>query len=269
MKRKIIKIDENACTGCGKCVSSCPEGALQIIDGKARVVSDLFCDGLGACIGSCPYGAITIEEREAEEYDEQKVMENIVRQGEKVIKAHLAHLRQHGRTKYLEVARRFLEDRGIKVEQGDYTCPSARVLQYSNSGESGEVEDEITGSCLRQWPIQLHLVPPTAPYFRCADVVIAADCTAFAFADFHRRFIRGNAIAIACPKLDRDLEIYEGKIKSLIEDAEVNTLTVVTMEVPCCWGLFRLAERILDESRRKVALRHVVITIKGEIQNES
>lgn len=261
-RRKIIKIDEGKCTGCGKCIPACPEGALQIIDGKARLISDLFCDGLGACIGHCPYGAITIEEREAEDYNERRVMENIVKQGENVIKAHLKHLRDHGQMKYLKEALEFLKEKGINVDfplHANGTCPGARIVNFSN------VE---VPSYLRQWPIQLHLISPLAPYFKNSDLVLAADCTAFSCEDFHLRFLRGKRLIIACPKLDQGLDVYEEKIRSLIDEAEINTMTVITMEVPCCFGLLRMVKSVQDKTKRKVPVKHVVIGIKGEIKKE-
>ena len=274
-KRKIIKIDEDKCTGCGECIPACPEGALQIIDGKARLISDLFCDGLGACIGTCPFGAITIEEREAEEYDERKVMENIVKQGENVIKAHLEHLREHGQMKYLREAMEFLKEKGIEIDlsahHGEHPagCPGSRMMEFTKEEEKeGEGEPGEVPSYLRQWPIQLHLITPLAPYFRNADLLVAADCTAFSFGDFHRRFLKGKRLVIACPKLDKGLDVYEEKLKTLIDEANINTLTVITMEVPCCLGLLEIVKRAQKKAKRKVPVKHVVIGLQGEIKKE-
>ena len=194
VKRKIIKIDADKCNGCGLCIPNCPEGALQMIDGKARVISDLFCDGLGACIGHCPEGAIEIEEREAQGYDERKVMENIVKGGKNVICAHLEHLDEHGETEYLKQALEVLKEKNMEIPNfkkeaehaGHAGCPGAKMMDFSaDENQAGSLEGERP-SQLRQWPVQLHLVPPNAPYFREKDVVLAADCVAFSLGDFHK-----------------------------------------------------------------------------------
>jgi len=277
VKRKIIKIDEEKCNGCGLCLPNCPEGAIQMIDGKARLVSDLCCDGLGACLGHCSEGAITIEKREAEPYDEKKVMENIVKHGPNTIKAHIEHLKDHGETEYLNAAMEFLKENNIDVPVGDEGeeltpahggggCPGSRGMDFTNNepvqaaSEEGKRQSE-----LRQWPVQLHLVPPQAPYFKEQDVVLAADCVAYTMADFHKNFLKGKSLAIACPKLDTDQEIYAEKIKALIDEAEINTLTVMTMEVPCCHGLLALVKETVEKSERKVPVKHVVVSLQGDI----
>ncbi len=278
-KRQIIKIDEAKCNGCGNCVTGCHEGALQVIDGKARLISDLLCDGLGACIGECPQGAIKIEEREAAPYDEVKVMEGMVPQGANTIKAHLKHLRDHGQKTFLKQALDYLREHNIpnpmeeemKEAHGGHGacgCPGGRTIDL-RGGEAGAQEPAgPMPSQLRQWPVQLHLASPMAPYFQKADVVIAADCTAYAYGNFHQDFIKGKALVIACPKLDDGLEIYREKIQALIEDAKVNTLTVVTMEVPCCGGLLALVKQAAAASSRKVPVKSVVIGIQGGIKSE-
>jgi ferredoxin len=281
MKRQVIKINEELCTGCGACIPNCPEGAIQIIDGKARLISDLFCDGLGACIGSCPVGAITIETREAEPYDEKKVMENIVKQGTNTIRAHLEHLKAHNQMEYLKQAVEFLKDKGIpnplESKESSETqgsshsfsgCPGSRSMNFTKqkrevSHEGGDVPSELT-----HWPIQLHLISPLAEQYRKRDVVLSADCVAYAFGNFHQKYLKNNALAIACPKLDSEQEIYEEKIKALIDEAQINTLTVVTMEVPCCRGLLHLALSAAEKAKRKVPVKHVVIGISGEILSE-
>lgn len=279
-KRKIIKIDEEKCNGCGLCIPNCPEGALQVIDGKARLISDLFCDGLGACIGHCPQGAIITEEREAEAYDEKRVMENIVKQGANTIKAHLEHLHSHGEMDLFKQAVEVLDEKGIDnpfrpvktgaanhVHEGG-GCPGARMMDFSKD-KIGVVEEEgVRYSQLKQWPVQLHLVPPTAPYFHGADVVLAADCVAYALADFHKDFLRGKALAIACPKLDSEQEIYSEKITAMIDEAKINTLTVMIMEVPCCMGLLMLAKNAAAKADRKIPIKSVVVGIKGDIKKE-
>lgn len=273
VKREIININEEKCNGCGFCVPNCPEGALQIIDGKARLVSDLFCDGLGACIGNCPEGAIFVEEREAEEYDERKVMENIVKQGKNTIKAHLQHLKDHGADKYLKQAKDFLDEKGIenpiKEESHPHrtSCPGSKIMEFSK--EENKVNEEgKRSSQLRQWPIQLHLISPNAPYFLGKDVLLAADCTAFSIGDFHKDFLKGKTLVIACPKLDSNREAYVEKIRKMIDEAKINTLTVLVMEVPCCSSLLQIAKKALDSATRKIPIKLIVIGIKGDIIKE-
>lgn len=288
MKRKIVQIDEEKCNGCGACIPNCPEGAMQVIDGKARLISDLLCDGLGACLGHCPQGAISIIEREAEAYDERKVMANMVRQGMNVVKAHLEHLRDHGQSEYLLQAISYLDEKGIenplaaehkgksaKVNAARHAegCPGARMFDFTAEGKRPQAEPgtEPVGkavSQLRQWPVQMHLISPTAPYFQGADVVLAADCTAYALGSFHADYLKGKALAIACPKLDQEQEIYVEKIKSWFEDAKINTLTVLIMQVPCCHGLLGLAQEALKESKRKVPIKYVIVSLQGKILQE-
>jgi ferredoxin len=285
MKRKIIYIDEELCNGCGQCIPNCPEGALQMIDGKARLISDLFCDGLGACIGECPVGAITIEEREAESYDERRVMENVMAQGEGVIRAHLAHLQEHGEQEYLQQAIAVLEEKGIAidipspvaasvhahdhaVDLAGHGCPGARVREFDAAATEAQTAAPAAPSQLRQWPVQLHLVPPSAPYFKDADVLLAADCTAYAYGDFHRGFLQGKRLAIACPKLDSNQDIYLDKLKALIDFAGIRSLTVLTMEVPCCRGLLQLARKAADEAERKIPIQWMEIGVQGDVLQE-
>lgn len=282
MKREIIKINEEKCNGCGLCIPNCPEGALQIIDGKVRLISDLFCDGLGACIGHCPEGAITIEEREAEKYDERKVMKNIIKQGEKVIKAHLEHLKEHNQTEYLEQAVDFLKEKGMDIPLEEPSsvghqhpswfsgCPGAKTIDFGARQESDEGGKPAfkAVSQLRQWPIQMHLISPAAPYYQGADVLLTADCVAYALGSFHDDYLKGKSLAIACPKLDEGQEVYIEKIRSWLEDARINTLTVLIMQVPCCRGLLNLAKQALEQSERKVPLKSVVVSLQGEILQE-
>jgi Pyruvate/2-oxoacid:ferredoxin oxidoreductase delta subunit len=279
MKRKIIKIDQAKCNGCGLCIPNCPEGAIQMIDNKARLISDLFCDGLGACLGHCPEGAITTEEREAEAYDERLVMKNIIAQGSNTIKAHLKHLEDHGEDGYLKVALEVLKEEGIEnpienigenMHAHDHAgCPGSRTLDFSK--ESFLVSGDEGGkrpSQLRQWPVQFHLVSPMAPYFRGADVLLAADCTAFAMGEFHKDFLKGKALAIACPKLDEGQDVYLEKLIAMIDEAKINTLTVLVMEVPCCSGLVLLAKNAVEAAKRKVPVKAVVVSLQGEIKSE-
>lgn len=280
-KRQMVKIDEAKCDGCGNCVTGCHEGALQVIDGKARLISDLLCDGLGACIGECPQGAITIETREAAPYDEVRVMEGMVKHGPNTIKAHLKHLRDHAQKAFLKQAFDYLKKHKIpnpleeemtkKKEQEPCGCPGGRTMDFREPcacDDGGGADAPAAPSQLRQWPVQLHLASPMAPYFQKADLVVAADCTAFAYGNFHNDFIKGKAIVIACPKLDDGQEIYVEKLQALIEDAKVNTLTVVTMEVPCCNGLLAMVKQAAAAAKRKVPVKHVVVGIQGGIKNE-
>lgn len=277
-KRKIVKIDEEKCTGCGLCIPNCPEGAIQIIDGKARLVSDIFCDGLGACLGYCPEGAITTEEREAEPYDEKKTMVNIIKAGNNTIIAHLKHLKDHGETEYLKQALEFLEEKGIDVDlnETEYvcsneppkSCPGAQMMDFSDEKKETAVESGSRSSQLRQWPIQLHLVPPFAPYFQGKDVLLVADCVGYSIGDFHKDYLKDHSLSIACPKLDINQDIYLDKLIKLIDGAKINTLTVMTMEVPCCTGLLSLAKRAAEKATRKIPIKSIIVGIKGDILKE-
>ncbi|MCG8345341.1 MAG: 4Fe-4S binding protein [Chlorobiales bacterium] len=282
MKRQIVTIDETKCDGCGDCIPGCPEGALQIIDGKARLVSDLFCDGLGACIGTCPQGAISVEEREAEPYDERRVMEeSIVKGGPNVIAAHLEHLESHGEEVYLHEALNYLKEKGIDnpLENGSGKsgagreacgCPGSALMDFRDNGDATEQRAAAAGqkSELAQWPIQLHLVTPLAPYYQGADLLLAADCTAFAVGSFHPDFMKGKSIAIACPKLDTGMDRYVEKLKAMIDHAKINTITVAIMEVPCCAGLVSIVQQALEKASRKVPVKKVVVGVRGEILDE-
>ncbi|MFH1100555.1 MAG: 4Fe-4S binding protein [Methanobacteriota archaeon] len=273
--RKIIKIDENLCTGCGLCIPNCPEGALQVIDGKARLISDLFCDGLGACIGHCPEGAIIIEHREAEPYNERKVMNNIIKAGKNTILAHLNHLKDHGEHTYLNEALSVLKERNIivpfnnerekKIPPTTCKCPSSQMKDFSKEHRKETKEQGTRISHLRQWPVQLHLVPPNAPYFQNKNVLLVADCVAYSLGDFHKQYLQGNSLTIACPKLDTHQEQYLEKLTAMIDEAKITTLTVMIMEVPCCRGLLALAMNASSNAKRKIPIQVLVIGIKGEI----
>lgn len=314
MKRTIIKIDEELCTGCGNCVPKCHEGALQIIDGKARLISDLFCDGLGACIGHCPEGAITLEDREAEPYDEVQVMETMVPKGRNTILAHLEHLRDHNETVLLKQAVDYIRANHIdmspdgmngndhQILPGEQSqpakgslpifeniapvipalkpvqegcgggCPGSRAISFDINmdqvNQHATQQPADAPSELRQWPVQLHLLNPQAGYFKDADVVLAADCVAFAMGNFHNRFLKGKTLAIACPKLDSNKESYVEKITAMINNSNINTLHVVTMEVPCCSGLVHLAVMARDQASRNIPIKKTVVSIQGEVLSE-
>jgi NAD-dependent dihydropyrimidine dehydrogenase PreA subunit len=276
MKRKVIHIDDEKCNGCGLCIPNCPEGALQIIDDKARLVSDLFCDGLGACIGTCPQGAITIEEREAEPYDERKVMANIVKAGAGTIKAHLVHLREHGQHDYLSEAIGFLKEKGIQVPLSDEPaaqqpsvacgCPGSRMMDLRSEQPGSAGTRTVAGSsALRQWPVQLQLLSPYAPYFKDADLVVTADCVPFAQPDFHDRFLKGKTLIILCPKLDKVIEEYIDKLAEIFRANNIKSVSVVHMEVPCCFGLNRIVEEAMKKSGRRIPTEDYTISIKGEV----
>jgi NAD-dependent dihydropyrimidine dehydrogenase PreA subunit len=250
--RNIIRIDEELCDGCGECVPSCAEGALRIVGGKARLVSDVLCDGLGACLGECPTGALTVIQREATEFDEAAVATHVLAAatpgrapGGPGRPSHASHMADSG-------------------------CPSAAVrvfplIDTTPRGASTPLAASSSGSKLRQWPVQLHLVPPTAPFFQGRHVLLAADCVPVAVGDFHASFLDGRGLAIACPKLDQRLDVYVQKLAAMIDQAGILSLTVAVMEVPCCGGLVRLAEQALAAATRTVPLRLVTIGIRGDI----
>jgi len=265
-KRKIIKIDEDKCTGCGLCIPNCPEGALQIIDNKARLISDLFCDGLGACIGHCPEDAITIEEREAQAYDEKKVMGNIVKQGTNTIKAHLLHLKEHGETGYLNEAIDFLKEKGIEVPELEMKCgcPSSMMKDFTQDEQAQPDAPHTPGSSqLRQWPVQITLVPVHAPYFKGADLLIAADCVPFAYPDFHHELLKDKILLVGCPKLD-DAARYSEKFTQIFKENDIKSITCAHMEVPCCFGMVSVVQEALAASGKNIPFKEVTIGIKGE-----
>lgn len=276
-KRKIIKIDEGKCNGCGVCIPNCPEGAIQMIDGKARLVSDLFCDGLGACLGHCPQGAITIEERQAGPYDETKVMDNIVKQGPNVIKAHLVHLKEHKETRYLKQATDYLKQKGIlnplggQDKEGNFAhahqggCPGSRLMELKkNDAGAKEGKGKVAiASELANWPVQITLVPPFAPYLNNADILIAADCVPFAYANFHQDLLRGKVLLVGCPKLD-DISRYKEKFIQMLENNDIRSITYAHMEVPCCFGMVSAVKEAISASGKKVPFDEVTISIKGE-----
>ncbi|MBI5403324.1 MAG: 4Fe-4S binding protein [Ignavibacteriae bacterium] len=284
MKRTIINIDEEKCDGCGNCVEGCHEGALQIIDEKARLVSELFCDGLGACIGECPQGAITLEEREAQPYDEIAVMERISGQGENTVIAHMKHLRDHNEMKYFNQAIDYIKENNIDIDLTKLSqkqmfnimekhsgggCPGSKSMDFGkdNSTESSAIGADQP-SALNQWPVQMHLVNPGASYFQNSDVLLAADCVAFSMGNFHSKFLKGKSLAIACPKLDSNMEVYIDKLTAMIDESNINTLTVMIMEVPCCGGLLRIAQTAMQNAERKIPLKLLVVGIRGDILSE-
>ena len=277
-KRKIIKIDEEKCTGCGACIPDCPEGALQLIDGKARLVSDLFCDGLGACIKTCPTGAITTEEREAEPYDEYKVMENVVKGGPNVIKAHLAHLKDHAQDEFYNQAVDFLKKNNYEIpdlEPKPLPCGCPGTFQMSLGQKDlsqmkkpapQQAQQAVNmQSELNNWPIQLKLLNPNAPYLKNADLLIAADCTAFAYPNFHQKFLKDKVLIMLCPKLDTDLGAYVSKLSKILESQDIKSITIVHIEVPCCGGVEMIVREVLQQSGKNVIIKDYTVSITGEL----
>ncbi len=301
MKRRIISIDEKKCTGCGQCIPDCPEGALQVIDGKARLVSDIFCDGLGACIGTCPEGAISTVERDAEPYDEKSVMATITEQGAPVIRAHLEHLAGHGQRELYNQAIEYLIENSIPIP--DHTpperlkssdsdtpgmakgrnicgpesreghpfaaCPGSAAMRIHRpgpaSGGRGHPAAGSRESALRQWPIQLSLLNPSAAYFDNADLLVAADCAPFAFPDFHDMLLSGKILIIFCPKLDRDIDGYIEKLAEIFRRHTIQSITVARMEVPCCGGVRYVVDKALGKAGKSIPVTERTIAITGSI----
>lgn len=252
MERDIISIDEKKCDGCGLCIPGCPEGALQIIDGKARLVSELSCDGLGACLGECPKGALHIERKEAPPYDERVVMSRIVLQGEAVIRAHLKHLKDHGETEHFNTALDYLQEMGDENPLKKQPAPSL----------------PSAGSAV-QWPVQLALVKGEAPFFRESDLLLTADCVAFTVKEFHSEWRKNRTLAIACPKLDNSHSAYREKLKEIIDRGGISSLTVMIMDVPCCSGLWKTAREAAEEAKREIPLTLVTVSRDGRIIKKS
>jgi len=234
MNRKIIRIDEEKCNGCGQCVTGCAEGAIALVNGKATLVSETYCDGLGACIGECPVGALTLEERDGAEYDQAAVDK---------------HLASTNRAPH----------------QG---CPGSMSRSLHQSSGASTPAVPAPQSSLGNWPVQLALVPVNAPYLERASLLMAADCTAFAFPDFHRRFMKGKIALIGCPKLD-DAGVYREKLATIIRTNNIEFIHVVYMEVPCCGGLVRLVQGAVGDSGLKVPVKLTKIGIEGEILDEN
>lgn len=272
MRRKIIKINEEKCNGCGVCIPNCPEGALQIIDDKARLVSDIFCDGLGACIGECPLGAIEIEEREAEPYNEKLVMETIVKGGENLIKAHLKHLDDHKEEEFLKLAKEYLTENNIEIPEYKEVpkmacgCPSSMTRDLRETKPAGQAVSNVKMSSeLNNWPVQLQLISQNAPYLKDADIVIAADCTAFAYPNFHQKFLKDKVLIMFCPKLDVTIEQYVEKLAAIFEAQNIQSITLVHMEVPCCGGVEQIIKQALIKSNKNILIKDYTVSITGEL----
>lgn len=242
IKRKIIRIDEEKCNGCGQCVPSCAEGAISIVDGKARLAAEKYCDGLGACLGECPQGALTIVEREADDFDEQAVEQ------------HLENAKQP-----------YASAEPLTMACG---CPSAQIRSFpqgASCAEANKPRIQVSSvSALSHWPVQITLVPPAAPFLKGADLLVAADCTPIAYPDFHRDFLQGKSVMLGCPKFD-DAEAYVRKFAEIFKTAGIKSVTVLTMEVPCCQGLPMIVKKGMAAAGVTVPMRHVVVSVQGEI----
>ena len=241
--RNIVRIDEEKCDGCGNCVIACAEGAIEIRDGKAVIIKESYCDGLGACLGECPRGALAIEQRDVEGFDEEAV------------KAHLARVQGRERQHHKLVA-----------VPG---CPGARALQLPERGAMPTEERRAqAGSALRNWPVQIHLLPVRAPFLDQADILVAGDCLPFAMGDFHKRLLPGTTLAVGCPKLD-DAAAYVNKLAQIFNQNNIRSVKIAYMEVPCCAGLVRIVEKALEASGKAIPVSMVKVSIQGDILEES
>lgn len=229
--RNIVRIDEEKCNGCGQCATACAEGAIQIVDGKARLISEIYCDGLGACIGTCPEGAITVEQREAPDFDEAAT------------KAHLAEQQK-------------TESQDVPV------CPG--LLPRDLKPQDRTSKSSASPSQLSHWPVQLKLLSPAMPCFANADLLLVADCVPFAMGDFHNKLLKDHSVAVGCPKLD-NVEFYIEKVAAILKANKLRSLTVVHMEVPCCFGLTHIARQAIARSGAKIPFDDITIDLQGNI----
>lgn len=276
--RKIIKIEEDKCNGCGLCVPNCAEGAIQIINGKAVLVKDSYCDGLGACLGHCPQDALHIIEREADEFDEEEAMEFVSLLNGSQVAGKSHHQGHHGHDCKGHHHGEKDHENGHKGHGHGHHhrgggCPGSRMRvidhEDENTGKAvsisgGDVEIKIKPQ-LKQWPVQLSLVPSGAPFFKNADLLITADCVPFALANYHLELLKGKAVVIGCPKLD-DIESYVEKLSDIFSENDLKSITVAHMEVPCCSGIVKAAEVALQNSGKRIPMKYVRITIDGQAQ---
>ena len=244
--RKIIEIDDELCDGCGQCIPSCAEGALEIVDGKARIVADKLCDGLGACMGECPTGALKIVERETDEFDEEAVERHLT---EKETQAP--------------------EEKAVMP----CGCPSTTIQAFvpSESGQTGRISAAVgteSESLLSHWPVQIRLIPAKAPFLKGADLLVLADCVAVAFPTLHRDFIKGKVVMMGCPKFD-EVQEYVTKFTEIFQTAGIKSITTVVMEVPCCTGLPGIVKKALDASGQKIPINEIVISTRGKVLEQS
>jgi ferredoxin len=250
MKRKIVTINEELCNGCGNCVTACSEGALEIVDGKARLVKEDFCDGFGDCISECPTGALVIEERESRPFDEEATKEYLLRTRgkEAVLRMEEAQMR-HSEREHIALA---------------CGCPGSLAQTLKTRETHAPFTYQKMESQLRNWPLQIALLPFSAPYYDGRDLLVSADCCAYAYGSFHSDFIKGHTVALGCPKLD-DTEPYLEKLTAILSENNVKSLTVTYMEVPCCMGLVRVVEEAIRQSGKNIPLRKIKISLNGEI----
>ncbi len=279
MLRNIVKIDPARCNGCGLCVTACAEGAIQIVDGKARLVKDQYCDGLGACLGECPQGAITIEQREADAFDEVAVKIHLARQAEQ--EGSVGTPPSHTPAAGGPVRAAHGTARAPHTSAGG--CPGAAAMalgsrcpgsapkampNHSPQADPGLPAGTQTPSALRNWPVQLKLIPPMAPYLDGARLCIAADCTAYACADFHGKILAGKVLLIGCPKLD-DVNLYLEKLAAIFRHNRIESVEVVYMEVPCCFGLVHAVRQALKQSGMQIPLALTKVTVEGGVVEEA
>lgn len=239
--RKIIKIDEELCNGCGQCVPDCAEGSLQIIDGKARLVADKLCDGLGACLGSCPTGALQIIERDADEFDEEAVEHFLATQ-----------------------------KKDVAAPQPSGGCPSARLQTLSPMSpcQMANLPSGQAGSALSHWPVQIRLIPATAPFLENCDLLVAADCTAVAYAGLQKDYLAGRVVMMGCPKFD-DQQLYIDRFTEIFRTRKLKSLTILIMEVPCCHSMLQIIKKAWDAAKPSFPIRHAVVSTRGEIKEET
>ena len=261
--RKIIEIDEDLCTGCGECVPNCAEGALQIVDGKARMIADKYCDGLGACLGHCPTDALKIIEREADDFDEAAVEELLASQKKMQAEVVEPAMGCGCASSHMES----FTPAAMTPPAGG--CPSAGLQSFAATTpcQAANVptgQTAIAGSALSHWPIQIRLVPPTAPFLKNADLLVAADCTAASFAGFHQDLLAGKVMMMGCPKFD-DAESYVQKFAEVLKTANLNSLTIAIMEVPCCGSMRGIVKEAMKRSGVTVKSEEVVISTRGEV----
>ncbi len=259
MQRQIIRIDEEKCNGCGQCAAACAEGAIQMVDGKARLVSEVFCDGLGACIGECPVDAITIERREAAPYSERETLEKLIPQGLNVVRLHLEHLKNHGQQKLYDEGIAVLRKKGIELPAAPQPLPGLLPLAGRPSPSPGGDR----GGGTTNWPIQLQLINPDSAVFDEADLVIAADCTAFAYRNFYRDFTLGKVLIVFCPKLDHVAEMYIEKLAAIFSRHAIRSITLLRMLVPCCGGTSMILKQALALSGKEIPVTEHIVNFDG------
>ncbi|GAB6138076.1 ATP-binding protein [Halanaerobaculum tunisiense] len=257
--REIISIDEDKCTGCGECITGCHEGALQLVDGVAKLVNEEFCDGFGDCIGECPTGALTIEEREAKEFDLESTEEHVKElRGEDAVEEMMEAQEEHAEDQTID----HNPDHGHGHQGG---CPGSRMRKMNKSQPKSDQEEVEVESQLEQWPIQINLLPATAPYFKNADLLVTADCVPAAYGNYHQKMLPGKAVAMGCPKLD-DGQAYVDKLTAIIEANDLNSITIARMEVPCCGGLVRIVEQAIENAESDLDLEIETVGINGELK---